>query len=200
MAEIDQEELIASAQADALVHDYTSSLRENSVSRAIDGIVGFVGELFSWLWVALLVVIIGNVILRYVFSQGMIELEDLQWYLYAAAWLVGMSYTFIHDGHVRVDVIYESRSRTTQLWLEMFGLLVLFLPFVCFVFYFSLPFVELSWVKGETSTSANGLPMRWLIKGCLAFSFVLLFLVGVSRVIRVASTIKHGSVTSTKAP
>ncbi len=196
MAEKDQEELITSARADALARDYTSNLRDNAASRAIDKVVGFVGELFSWLWVALLLVIIGNVILRYVFSQGMIELEELQWYLYAAAWLVGMSYTFIHDGHVRVDVIYESRSRTTQLWLEVFGLLVLFLPFIGFVFYFSLPFVELSWAKGETSTSANGLPMRWLIKGCLTFSFILLFMVGVSRLIRVVSTIKNGPVTA----
>jgi len=199
MAEKAQEDLMPSARADVLVRDYTSTLRDNSVSRAIDRTVGFIGELFSWLWVALLLVIIGNVILRYVFSQGMIELEELQWYLYAAAWLVGMSYTFIHDGHVRVDVIYESRSRTTQLWLEMFGLLVLFLPFIGFVFYFSLPFVELSWAKGETSTSANGLPMRWLVKGCLTFSFILLFLVGVSRVIRVASTLKNGPVTATEA-
>ena len=71
-------------------------------------LVNFIGELFSWLWLVLLFVIIGNVILRYAFSQGMIELEELQWYLYAAAWLIGLSYTFISDDHVRVDVIQEN--------------------------------------------------------------------------------------------
>ena len=169
-------------------------MRDNSFSRIIDQTVNAIGKLFSWLWLVLLVVIIGNVILRYVFSQGMIELEELQWYLYAAAWLAGLSYTFIADGHVRVDVVHENLKFKTQMWLELFGLLLLFLPFVCFITYYSIPFVELSWSTNETSTSANGLGARWLIKGCLLFSFCLLFLVGISRLIRVLSTLKYGPV------
>lgn len=167
-------------------------LQENKFTRNIDGFVQWVGNLFSWLWLVLLAVIILNVVLRYVFSQGMIELEELQWYLYAAAWLVGLSYTFIADGHVRVDVVSETLSRRAQLWLEMLGLLFLFMPFICFVLYYSLPFVHLSWSTGETSTSANGLPARWLIKGCLTFSFGLLFLVGLSRVVKVFFTLRMG--------
>ncbi len=167
-------------------------MRDNPVSRMIDRAVKFIGEIFGWLWLVLLVVIIGNVVLRYVFSQGMIELEELQWYLYAAAWLVGLSYTFVEDGHVRVDVVYENLRFKTRMWLELLGLLVLFLPFVCFVIYYSLPFVELSWVTGETSTSANGLGARWLIKGCLLFSFVLLLLAGLSRLLRVIGTLRFG--------
>ncbi len=194
MQDEDVELNAAAVTADVLQHD-TPFLRDNSFSRGIDRIVGLIGEAFSWLWVVLLVVIIGNVILRYVFSQGMIELEELQWYLYAAAWLAGLSYTFIHDGHVRVDVVYERLAPRAQMWLEMSGLLVFFMPFICFVFYQSLPFVELSWVTGETSTSANGLPARWLIKGCLTFSFVLLFLVGLSRLIRVVNTLVNGPAT-----
>lgn len=169
-------------------------MRDNAFSRTIDRIVHAIGNLFSWLWLVLLLVIIGNVILRYVFSQGMIELEELQWYLYAAAWLAGLSYTFIADGHVRVDVVHENLKFRTQMWLELFGLLLLFLPFVCFITFYSIPFVELSWSTSETSTSANGLGARWLIKGCLLFSFVLLLLVGVSRLIRVLSTLRFGPV------
>ncbi|MGH1538837.1 MAG: TRAP transporter small permease subunit [Arenicella sp.] len=173
-------------------HDTTSVMRDNVISQKIDSLIRLIGEIFSWLWLVLLAVIIGNVILRYVFSQGMIELEELQWYLYAAAWLAGLSYTFIADGHVRVDVIYEKLRFRTQLWLEMTGLLLLFLPFVCFIIYYSVPFVELSWQTNETSTSANGLGARWLIKGCLLFSFCLLLLVGISRLLRVATTLVYG--------
>lgn len=180
------------AVVEELEHHHTFEMRETSISRGIDRVVGWIGEAFSWLWLVLLVVIIGNVFLRYAFSQGMIELEELQWYLYAAAWLVGLSYTFIHDGHVRVDVLHERLGFRAQMWLELLGLLLLFLPFVCFVIYFSVPFFELSWQTNETSTSANGLGARWLIKGCLLFSFGLLFLVGISRLIRVVVTLKHG--------
>ena len=128
------------AVVEELEHHHTFEMRETSISRGIDRVVGWIGEAFSWLWLVLLVVIIGNVFLRYAFSQGMIELEELQWYLYAAAWLVGLSYTFIHDGHVRVDVLHERLGFRAQMWLELLGLLLLFLPFVCFVIYFSVPF------------------------------------------------------------
>jgi TRAP-type mannitol/chloroaromatic compound transport system permease small subunit len=172
------------------------TLQDNPFSKSIDRCVNFIGEVFSWLWLALLIVIIGNVILRYVFSRGMIELEELQWYLYAAAWLAGLSYTFISDGHVRVDVLHENFTFKTQMWLELIGLLVLFMPFVCFIIFYTAPFVELSWLTNETSTSANGLGARWLIKGCLLFSFMLLFSVGIARLLRVASSLKNGPVQS----
>jgi len=178
-----------------LSHHDKPALQDNSISRKIDQIINVIGQLASWIWIVLLFVIIGNVVLRYAFSQGMIELEELQWYLYAAAWLIGLSYTFIADDHVRVDVILERLSFKAQMWFELFGLLALFLPFVLFVLYFSISFVELSWVTSETSTSANGLSARWLIKGCLLFSFLLLFLVGFSRLLRVIASIKKGPAT-----
>ena len=110
-------------------------LQHNTVTRGIDRFINWVGEVFSWLWLLLLGVIIGNVILRYVFSQGMIELEELQWYLYAAAWLVGLSYTFVHDGHVRVDVVHEKLRTKIKLGLELAGLAFLFMRFALFVLY-----------------------------------------------------------------
>ncbi len=181
-----------------LHHHDDEVMRDTGLSRRIDNVVGKIGEAFSWLWLVLLAVIIGNVILRYVFSQGMIELEELQWYLYAAAWLVGLSYTFISDGHVRVDVVHDRLSLRARMVLEFLGLTLLFLPFVVFVILYAIPFVELSWQTNETSTSANGLPARWLIKGCLLFSFILLLLVGLARLLRVLATLRYGAAPSVK--
>ena len=168
-------------------------LRETALTRMLDRVVYAVGEVFHWIWIALLAVIIVNVILRYVFSRGMIELEELQWYLYAVGWLIGLSYTFISDDHVRVDVLHEKLSYRGKLWFEMGGLLLLFLPFVLFVVIYAVPFVELSWETNERSTSANGLPARWLVKGFLLFSFVLLVLAGVSRLLKVLASIASGA-------
>ena len=174
----------------------TWEMQHNVLTRRVEGLIARIGDFSSWLWLVLLGVIIGNVILRYVFSRGMIELEELQWHLYAAAWLVGLSYTFVYDGHVRVDVIHETMGYKTKLWLELMGLTLLFLPFIIFMIYQSLPFVALSWAVGETSSSANGLGARWLIKGCLTFSFILLSMVGLSRGLRVILTLKYGPKTS----
>ena len=169
------------------------ALRDTSLSRWLDRIVYAIGEVFHWIWIVLLAVIIINVVLRYVFSRGMIELEELQWYLYAVGWLIGLSYTFVSDDHVRVDVLLDRLSYKVKLWFEMAGLLLLFLPFVLFVVIYAVPFVELSWETNERSTSANGLPARWLVKGFLLFSFVLLVLAGVSRLLRVLASILFGA-------
>lgn len=168
-------------------------LRENGLTSAADRFVMMISEIFNWIWIALLAVIIGNVVLRYVFSQGMIEFEELQWHLYAIGWLVGLSSTFVVDGHVRVDVLHDRLTYRKKLWLEVTGLLFLFLPFVIFIIIYSIPLVELSWTTNERSTSANGLPARWIVKGFLLFSFVLLAIAGFSRLVRVGLSLVHGS-------
>ena len=169
--------------------DHKLELEHIPITRMADNFVIKVGEIFDWIWVALVIVIIGNVILRYVFRSGYIELEELQWHLYAIGWLVGLSSTAIVDAHVRVDVLNEKLSYKKKLWFEFFGILLLFLPFIILVLYYSVPFFELSWTTNERSTSANGLPARWFVKGFLVFSFFLLLMTGLSRITRVIVTL-----------
>ena len=69
--------------------DKKLQLRHTPITKKIDNFVLQVGEIFNWLWVVLIAVIILNVVLRYVFKNGMIELEELQWHLYCIGWLVG---------------------------------------------------------------------------------------------------------------
>ena len=90
--------------------DKKLQLKHLPITKKIDGFVTGVGEIFNWIWVALVAVIILNVILRYIFKSGMIELEELQWHLYAIGWLVGLSSTYIVDQHVRVDVLTDKLS------------------------------------------------------------------------------------------
>ena len=172
--------------------DKKLNLEHLPITKKIDKFVTNVGEIFNWFWVILVAVILTNVILRYVFRNGMIELEELQWHLYAIGWLVGLSSTYVVDGHVRVDVLTDKLGYKKRLWFEFFGTLLLFLPFIILVLIYSVPFFELSWETSERSTSANGLPARWLVKGFLVFSFFLLLLAGLSRMTRVLATIRSG--------
>ena len=158
--------------------DKKLQLRHTPITQKIDNFVLQIGEFFNWFWVILVAVIILNVVLRYVFKNGMIELEELQWHLYCIGWLVGLSSTYIVDSHVRVDVLSERLSYRKKLWFELFGILILFLPFVILVLYYAVPFFELSWTSSERSTSANGLPARWFVKGFLVISFFLLLISG----------------------
>lgn len=160
-------------------------LPETPLSRRIDTLLGRIGEWISWLWLLLLVVIVGNVTLRYVFGEGRIELEEIQWHLYSIGFLLGLSYAFQADAHIRVDVLSQRLPARWRAWLELYGLLLALLPFVTLVLWYSVPFVVSSWAVSEISPSPGGLPLRWLIKAVLPLGFILLFLAALSRLSRI---------------
>lgn len=159
-------------------------LPETPTSRAIDRVLTAVGRLASWLWVVLLAVVIFNVTLRYLFQQGRIELEELQWHINAVAFLLAIAYAYRVDAHIRIDLVSNKLSPRMQAWIELYGTLLLLLPFVGAVLVFSWPFVAHSWQVSEISSSPGGLPLRWLLKGVLPAAFLLLLAAIISRLSR----------------
>lgn len=162
-------------------------LPQTGLSRRIDALLVRLEEGVSWIWLLLLAVIVVNVVARYAFGQGRIEFEELQWHLYAVGFLVGIAAGVVADTHVRVDVLRERFTLRTRAWIELYGLLLLLLPFVALVLVYSLPFVALAFASDEVSVSAGGLPHRFLIKSALGAGFALLGLAGVSRLLRVCA-------------
>ena len=146
-----------------------------------------IGDLLSWIWLILMGVIVLNVILRYAFARGYIELEELQWHLYAVGFLVGLSYALTHDRHVRVDFLREKMSIRHRAWIELYGLLLLVLPFLLLVTLSAVPFVTDAWQYGEVSSSAGGLPGRWIIKASLPLAMLLVAVAATGRLIRVGT-------------
>ncbi len=140
---------------------------------------------FSWVWLALITVIVVAVVLRYAFGIGLIELEELQWHLYALGFLVGLVACATRDRHVRVDVLRERMSPRTRNWVDLYGILLLQIPFLVLVFWSALPFVADSFAVGERSASAGGLPFRWLLKSVLPISFALLSVATLAQLVHV---------------
>ena len=167
-------------------HHHTS-LPHTRLSRRIDAGVRRVGEAVSWVWLVLLVVIVANVTLRYVFGAGRIEFEELQWHLYSVGFLAALAYGLESDDHVRVDVLHERLSLRAKAWVDLYGLLLLFFPFVTLVCIYAVPFVAVSFESAEISSSPGGLPYRWLIKAALFAGFAFLALAGFSRLLRVSA-------------
>lgn len=141
--------------------------------------------LFSWVWLALMAVIVVAVVLRYAFGVGRIEFEELQWHLYALGFLVGIVACATRDRHVRVDVFRERMAPRSRDWIDLYGILLLQIPFLLLVFWSALPFVADSFAVGERSASAGGLPYRWVLKSILPISFALLILATLSQLLRV---------------
>ena len=157
------------------------------LSQVVDGVIAAIGKSASWLWIVVTGVIIYAVVGRYAFGQGSVTLEEVQWHLAGAGWLLGLGYTLVTDDHVRVDVIHERVSLRGQAWIELFGLLCLLLPFLGLAVYEMIPYAFSSWQQGETSQAPAGLPYRWILKGVLALSFILLTLAALSRLLKVTA-------------
>ena len=161
------------------------TLPSTALSRRVEPLLTQIGHAISWIWLVLLVTIVFNVVLRHVFGEGRIELEEIQWHLYSIGFLLGLGYTFQVDRHVRVDVVQERLSPRIQVWLELYGILLCVLPFVALVLIYSVPFILTSFELGEVSVSPGGLPYRWLIKSFLFIGFALLLLAALSRLTQV---------------
>jgi len=165
-------------------HTTSSHKVDSAIADKLDNIVLAAGKIFAWSYVVLMLVIIVQVVLRYGFNQGMVVLEELQWHLYAIGVMFGVSYAQVTNSHIRVDLIHMRLSRRAQHLWEIFGILFLMFPFIYVVLDASLPFVYDSWRINESSASPTGLPFRWLIKAVIPLSFGLLFIAGLSRLIR----------------
>ncbi|MEM7276727.1 MAG: TRAP transporter small permease subunit [Pseudomonadota bacterium] len=162
-----------------------AELPETRFSVAVTRFFDRMTSALSWIWLALLLVIVANVAMRYIFSQGRVELEELQWHLYALGFLLALSACLSANQHVRVDILHEKLSLRHQAWVELYGLLLLFFPFVFMVFWYSIPFVAYSFSFAEVSDAPGGLPYRWAIKAALPAAMILLLLAGAGRLSRV---------------
>ncbi|HHH36456.1 MAG TPA: TRAP transporter small permease subunit [Gammaproteobacteria bacterium] len=144
------------------------------------------GRAVAWL-VLLMVGLIGyDVAMRYLFQSGSVALQELEWHLFALIFLLGAAYTLKHDGHVRVDVFYQSRrlGARGRAWVDLLGCLLFLVPFCLLVIHASLPFVENAWRLGEGSPDPGGLPHRYLLKAAIPAGFFLLLLQGIAMMIR----------------
>lgn len=160
-------------------------LPHTAISRRIDPVLAAIGRGLSWLWLVLLLVIVGNVLLRYVFGEGRVELEEIQWHLYSLGFLLGFAYAYQSDAHIRVDVLSERLPPRWRVWLELYGIVLALLPFIALVLWYGVPFVVASWQVAEVSQAPGGLPWRWAIKAVLPLAFGLLLLAALSRLSRV---------------
>jgi len=183
---MDRSYSVSEAAAEPACHS-RQALPETALSHYLDRMLTRLAAGVSWVWVLLMLVIVANVLLRYLFSEGRVELEELQWHLYAVGWLVGLSYGVVHNAHIRVDLVYERLSVRRQAWVELVGICCLFVPLVVLVLWYALPFVSYSWQLGEISVAPGGLPYRWLIKAALLVGFALLAVAALSRLSRVSA-------------
>ncbi len=150
----------------------------------IDRLNLWVGKAISWLVVVLVLLIVFDVILRYLFNIGSVANAEMEWHLFGAIILLGLGYAYQQDRHVRVDVFYQRFSPKRKEWVNLIGTLIFLLPFCVVAAYKSWPFVVSSFEIRETSPDPGGLPARYIIKSAIPIGFVLLGLQGIAKMIQ----------------
>ena len=143
--------------------------------RRIERLVDLAGRATSWIAVALVALMATAVVLRYLFSAGTVWEQELEWYLLSPLALFGMSYALRHGEHVRVDVLYGHFSARQKHAVDLLSA-VLAMALSLLVVWYSVKYVQQSWVIDEGSPDPGGIPHRYLLKALIPVGFGLLFL------------------------
>ncbi len=153
------------------------------LSRAIDWLNGIVGRWVIWLILASTVISGVNASVRKAFNTSSNAYLEVQWYLFAAAFLLAAGYTLLNGEHVKIDVFYSRFSRKTQNWIDIFGFTCFLLPVALAVLWYGIPFFLQGWRSGEMSSNAGGL-IRWPVYLMMPLGFALLLLQGLSELVK----------------
>jgi TRAP-type mannitol/chloroaromatic compound transport system permease small subunit len=154
------------------------------IERLADALSEAAGRIAAVLSVAVVAVVFGLVLARYGFGAGSVAAQEAVLWLHASIFLLGLSYAFKHDAHVRVDVFSQRWSARTRAWVEFGAGLALLLPFCVFMVIISWDYVAASWAADEGSRDPGGLPGWYLLKSLMPLSAALLALQGLAQTLR----------------
>ena len=162
------------------------------LSRLIDWINERVGRSVMWLVLIAVVISAGNALVRKLFNTSSNALLEIQWYLFAAIFMLAAGYTFLRNEHVRIDILTSRLSPRGQNIVDVIGILFFLLPMAVLILWLSWPIVVNSVQSGEMSQNPGGL-IRWPVKMLLPAGLALLVLQAISELIkRVAFLTGHG--------
>ncbi|HJV54048.1 MAG TPA: TRAP transporter small permease subunit [Noviherbaspirillum sp.] len=154
-----------------------------SLSRLIDKINEKIGLGISWALLLAVLICSGNALVRYTLNTSSNAWLEIQWYLFAAIFLLASSYTLRRNEHVRIDVIAGHLPRRVQVCIDIFGFLVFLLPMTIIILYYAVPYALLSIENQEVSSNAGGL-IVWPSKLLIPIGFLMLTLQGISELIK----------------
>ena len=153
------------------------------LSGVIDRLNAFVGKWVAWLILAAVVVSATNALIRKIFNVSSNGFLEIQWYFFAAVFLLCAGYTMLRNEHVKIDVIAHLFSKRKQMWIDIIGIVFFLFPFVVAVIYLSWPLFVNALQTGEMSQNAGGL-IRWPVYMMLPVGFALLGIQGISELIK----------------
>ena len=154
------------------------------LSHSLEAIVKFFGKIGAWLSIPLIFIIIFDIITRRFFILGSTKIQEMEWHLHTAIFLLALGFAYVKNSHVRIEIIREKYSPTLKSIFEIVGILFFLVPYTFMIMYFGFDFVSRSYILNEVSSALTGLSHRWIIKSFIPLGMLLLFLAGFSILIK----------------
>ncbi|WP_096698115.1 TRAP transporter small permease subunit [Polaromonas sp. AER18D-145] len=152
-------------------------------SNAVDWVNAQIGKYVIWLILASTVISAVNAVIRKVFNMSSNAYLEVQWYFFAASFLLAAGYTLLQGEHVKIDVVSSKLSKRGQIWVDIIGFSVFLTPVCLTILYYGIPFFLQGYRSGEVSGNAGGL-IRWPVYAMIPLGFGLLMLQGWSELIK----------------
>jgi len=144
------------------------------IIRAINALNRLIGNVVSWLSLAIVLVCFAVVVQRYVFSTTQLWMQDLYVWLNGAMFTAVAGFALLRNDHVRVDIFYRPASEERKALIDLIGVVVFLMPFTWLVYAYGWNFVARSWGLREGSANIGGMPGLFILKGfILVFAFVI---------------------------
>ena len=154
-----------------------------SLSKRIDAFSEWMGRWVAWLVLFAVLISAANASMRKAFNMSSNGFLEIQWYLFAAVFLLASGYTLLRHEHVKIDVVSGRFSKRTQIWIDIIGICVFLLPFTFMITKLALPLVINAYVTQEVSSNAGGL-IRWPVFALLPLGMLVLAIQAVSELIK----------------
>ena len=158
----------------------------------IDKVSTWVGQAFSWLIVALTLLVSWEVISRRFFDSPHAFTFDAMIMMYGTLFMMAGAYTLSKNGHVRGDVLYGFFSPRLQAGLDLALYLLFFIPGVLALVWAGYYFAADSWaIKEHSSVTADGPPL-YHFKTVIPLAGAMILLQGLVEIVRCVVCLKQG--------
>lgn len=152
-------------------------------TKPIEILIRGVGALSAAVLGSLVLLVVYDATRRYLFHEGSVALQELEWHLFDVVIMLGIAYTMHRGSHVRVDIFYERFSDRTKHMIQLVTMLFFVLPVSALIIYVSYDFVLMSFAQNEASSDPGGLPYRYIVKALIPLAFAFLILQALREVI-----------------
>ncbi len=163
----------------------------NNFQLLIEQIMNIISKLLVYILLSMIGLVILTIFLRYFFSIGSISIQELIMYFHASIFMLGISYTYKENSHVKIDILYNKLSEKNKTILSLIGDILLIIPFAIFIIFISFDMVSSSWSIFEGSSEAGGLDLVFILKSLIPLSGFLILLQALSELFKNLQILKN---------